>query len=388
MILNNFKNQGAFTANATAETTNWNKYLALIAGNDVSATDTTTTEGGTVTALANNLISTTYTTQLGKYYATASATPTTLPTFWPEKAVFEDVYGALTNTVTTSVTAANLKLLFHKLIFLQKTLSTYSVTWSATALKTQLAAGSGSAWTTSGNATTLRQADITDFTSLASIVAIFDTNATLPSTYWHTAYFAPLASTNVYASVATFTLSVATSVTVQAPEPVAVEEPVVEAIPQIEGLSTPYTGGPIVGATFNNPDPSVSGFLRSDQFTSKWLALGACPRKKDVCGTRDIAVGSSETTISIGGTTAMTHLDQCTYILKDASGIPQVKLKTVSSGSLAKYKIAFVEFDDKWATPAAITMDTTLTTVPDKATAVNWVDDVFAYNEGTLGLFK
>lgn len=281
-----------------------------------------------------------------------------------------------------------IKTLYHKLIFLHKVQSDYSTVWTTANLKTQLVAGTGSSWTTTGNGTTLRAADITEFYGKTSITVIYDAVATLPSTYWQTVYFAPKATlaTQVYASVATFTLSTATTVSVQAPEPVAVEEPVVEAIPQIEGLSNHATG-PNVQATFNNPDPSASGFLRSDQFTSKWLALGACPRKKDVCGTRDIAVGSSETVLSIGGTTAMTHLDQCTYILKDASGIPQVKLKSVSSGSLAKYKIAFVEYDDKWATPA-ITMDTTLTTVPDKATAVNWVDDVFAYAEGTLGLFK
>lgn len=33
-------------------------------------------------------------------------------------------------------------------------------------------------------------------------------------------------------------------------------------------------------------------------------------------------------------------------------------------------------------------MDTTLKTVPDKATAFNWVDEAYAFTEGTLGLFK
>lgn len=261
-------------------------------------------------------------------------------------------------------------------------------------------AGNGSAYDGDiGDGKDLRLVDITDFTSLAAIKNVTDYTMSTNDAYWYDAYFEDFGKADYsglkYANVvtsggSTFSLSTATVVSVQAPEPVvAVEEPVVEAIPQapIVGLSNPATG-PNVGANFDNPDPSASGFLRSDQFTSKWLALTACPRKVDVCGARDITVGSSETTFEIGKTTAMKHTDQCTYILADASGIPQVRLKSVSSGSLLKYKIVYVEYDDKWAGPPKLAMDTTVTTVPDKATAVNWVDDVFAYAEGTLGLFK
>lgn len=90
ITLNNFKNQGEFTAGATTETTNWNKYLALIANNSVGTSDTTTTEG-TVSGAANVLISATFTSQLMKYLSTASATPTSVPNFWGEKAIHEDL---------------------------------------------------------------------------------------------------------------------------------------------------------------------------------------------------------------------------------------------------------------------------------------------------------
>lgn len=142
--------------------------------------------------------------------------------------------------------------------------------------------------------------------------------------------------------------------------------------------------GPVVGATFNNPDPAAATFFKSSDFASKWLGLMACPTKKDVCGTRDITASTSETLIKIGGTTAMKNTDQCTYIVK-ATGIPQISLNKVNSGSLSKYKIVYVEFDDKWKD---LKMDATVKTVPDKTTKFNWVDDAFAFTEGTLGLFK
>lgn len=224
--------------------------------------------------------------------------------------------------------------------------------------------------------------DLTTATTKATITNQYTATNAANAAYWYKAYISDLTG---YAS-AGLTVSTSTSVTVQAPEPVAVEapEPVVEAEVPVDFMAKAATG-PVVGAAFGNPDPSASGFLKSSDFKSKWLGLAACPTKKDVCGTRDITASTTASTITIGGTTAMTNLDQCTYIISDKTGVPQIKLKSVSSGSIKKYKIAYLEYDDKWT---GLKMDTTVKTTPDKATVFNWVDNAFAFSEGTLGSFK
>lgn len=218
-------------------------------------------------------------------------------------------------------------------------------------------------------------------TQTAAITDIYKGTNAANAAYWYKAYVSNLTG---YSSSG-LTLSTATTVTVQAPEPTIVDaEPQVLTPLPIDVLAKAATG-PVVGAAFGNPDPSASGFITSSDFTSKWLGLAACPTKVDVCGTRDITASTTETLIKIGTTTAMKETDQCTYIIKDATGVPQISLNTVNSGSLDKYKIVYLEYDDGWK---PLTMDTTLTTVPDKATAFNWVDEAYAFTEGTLGLFK
>jgi len=142
---------------------------------------------------------------------------------------------------------------------------------------------------------------MTTATGTTALTNIYSASNAANSAYWYKAYLSGLTG---YASSG-LTLSTATSVTVQAPEPTIYDaEPQVLTPLPIDVLAKAATG-PIVGATFNNPDPSASGFIKSSDFASKWLGLAACPRKLDVCGTRDIDASTSESLIKIGTTTAM-----------------------------------------------------------------------------------
>lgn len=203
------------------------------------------------------------------------------------------------------------------------TKSAYLSDFSSSTLTSYIVAGA-SAYTAGGTASQLVSGDMTTATTTTAITNIFNSSNAANAAYWYRAYISDL---NTYAS-AGLTVDVATSVIVQAPEPVVVEapEPVVSEPIPADFMAKAATG-PVVGAAFGNPDPSASGFFKSSDYKSKWLGLAACPTKKDVCGTRDITASTTASTITIGSTAAMTNMDQCTYIITDKTGVPQVKLK-------------------------------------------------------------
>lgn len=60
---------------------------------------------------------------------------------------------------------------------------------------------------------------------------------------------------------------------------------------------------------------NLSGIKKSDDFTSKYLAMAACPNKYELCGTKFISSVSSanSATINVSG---LTEDDTCHYIVK------------------------------------------------------------------------
>ena len=68
---------------------------------------------------------------------------------------------------------------------------------------------------------------------------------------------------------------------------------------------------------------------KSDDFTSKYLAMAACPNKYELCGTKFISSVSSanSATINVSG---LTEDDTCHYIVKMTGSTSECKYPVVN----------------------------------------------------------
>lgn len=73
---------------------------------------------------------------------------------------------------------------------------------------------------------------------------------------------------------------------------------------------------------------NLSGIKKSDDFTSKYLAMAACPNKYELCGTKFFSINSSNSSTAIT-VTGLTEDDTCHYIVKMTGSTSECKYPVV-----------------------------------------------------------
>lgn len=115
--------------------------------------------------------------------------------------------------------------------------------------------------------------------------------------------------------------------------------------------------------------------------------MSACPHDSTICGSKGISFANSSSASVTRDIDSLTDSKSCHYVIKATCDLPTISLTSVGSSASENLAVFYVEYMDADASSVDNTAYVSIvsSSYPAMTTEITWIEDQFAYKEGSLG---